>query len=175
MSGSIESPSLHSGGGAEAARQRLRGMMAVGGEAGPALAEASDQPGRDAYAKLRDTAWTGRLALFQTALADAANISFAEASPLALSTRRRSLLLVLRGLGLTPEQAFLVVSALDPTAHPHAEAVRLFYENFRLLHPEAGLDEIRRLRAESVATMINRQPAPRKEDAEVQKGMLKAS
>ena len=64
---------------------------------------------------------------------------------------------MLRGLGLSVEQAFLVVSAIDPNAHPHAEAIRLFVEHYNLTHVEAGRDEIRRIKAESVAAIAQRQ------------------
>jgi uncharacterized protein (DUF2336 family) len=144
------------GDAADATRARLRAMMAIGGELQPPLREAPAEPAAEVYPKLRDTALTGVPALFQTALADAADISFAQAVPLVAPPRRRSLMLVLRGLGLTAEQAFLLVSAADPASHRHPEAIRLFVEHFALTHVEAGRDEIRRLRGESIAALAGR-------------------
>lgn len=161
MTAVADMPHPRPGSAAEAARSRLRAMMAVGGEAQPALPDPVLHADPRHYDRLRDTALTGVPALFHTALADAAQIAFAQAVPLTLPARRRSLVLVLRGLGLSAEQAFLLVSAVDPTARPHAEAVRLFIENFALTHVEAGRDEIRRLRADSIATVVRRpQSAP---------------
>lgn len=157
LSPSLEPPVVRPAGAAEGARARLRAMMAVGGEARPPLLDTEVQPGPAGYGKLRDTALTGVPALFQTALADTADIAYTQARPLSQRALRRSLVLVLRGLGLSVEQAFLVVSAIDPNAHPHAEAIRLFVENYNLTHIEAGRDEIRRLKAESVAALARRQ------------------
>lgn len=158
----VLSPSLEPsrpGGRAEETRARLRAMMAVGGDAPPALANHTVQGTPAVHDKLRDTALTGVPSLFQTALADLADIDFTQAAPLSLRARRRSLVLVLRGLGLNAEQAFLLVSAVDPTAHPNAESIRLFVENFELTHVEAGRDEIRRLRADSIAAVLRRSQA----------------
>lgn len=156
MSPTPEPVSHRPGNAAEETRSRLRGMMAVGGEA-PAPVERPERPlPRDLYERLRETAFTGTPALFQTALADAADISFAQAIPLVLPTRRRQLMLVLRGLDLSVEQAFMVVSAIDPSAFHHSESVRIFHDTFSMLHGEAGRDEIRRLRVESVAAMVRR-------------------
>lgn len=176
MSPSPEPVRPQAGSAAEVMRSRLRAMMAVGGEATSAAPTPAPLAGRDLYDKLRDTAFTGVPALFQTALADAAGIGFTEANPLIQPARRRSLLLVLRGLDLTVEQAFLIVSALDPGAHAHAETVRLFHETYGLMHPEAGRDEIRRLRADSLAAMIKRPLSrPAEEAAALPQGLLKAS
>ncbi len=155
----VLSPSLEParpGGRAEETRTRLRAMMAVGGDAQPAPADHTVQVDPAVHDKLRDTALTGVPGLFQTALADLANIDFTQAAPLSLRARRRSLMLVLRGLGLNAEQAFLVVSAIDPQGHPNAESIRLFVEHFELIRVEAGRDEIRRLRADSIAAVLRR-------------------
>ncbi|MCR5858893.1 hypothetical protein [Mesorhizobium sp. J428] len=157
LSPSAETAIPRPSGAAEGARARLRAMMAVGGEAKPTLSDPEAQPAPTGYGKLRDTALTGVPALFQTALADTADIAYTQARPLSQRALRRSLVLVLRGLGLSVEQAFLVVSAIDPNAHPHAEAIRLFVEHYNLIHVEAGRDEIRRLKAESVAALVRRQ------------------
>ena len=154
----VLSPSLEPSrpGRAEETRGRLRAMMAVGGDAQPALAGQTLQVDPAARDKLRDTALTGVSALFQTALADIAGLDFSQAAPLTQRTRRRSLMLVLRGLGLNAEQAFLLVSAIDPQAHPNAESIRLFVEHFELIRVDAGRDEIRRLKADSIAAVLRR-------------------
>lgn len=155
----ILSPSLEPsrpGGQAEETRARLRAMMAVGGEAQPTLSGSGRQSESAIHDRLRKTALTGIPSLFQTALADLADIDFTQAAPLSLRARRRSLVLVLRGLGLNAEQAFLLVCAVDPNAHPNAESIRLFVENFNLTRVEAGREEIRRLRADSIAAVLRR-------------------
>lgn len=147
------------GSAAEAARAKLRTMMAVGGEhQPPAIVEPTHAT--DHYSRLRETVLTGVPALFQTALADAADIGFPQAGELLRVGGQKSLILVLRGLGLSGEQAFLIATASKPSAFAHPEAIRLFLENFALTHVEAGRDEIRRLRGESVAMVVlNPQPA----------------
>jgi uncharacterized protein (DUF2336 family) len=163
------------GAAAEAARVKLRAMMAVGGEQQPETAERPSPA--DHYGRLRDTVLTGVPALFQTALADAAEIAFQQAGELLRIGGRKSLMLVLRGLGLTGEQAFLIVTAAGPSAFAHPEAIRRFLEEFTLTHVEAGRDEIRRLRGESVAMLVlNPQPRAVAEPAPAQRGrILKAS
>lgn len=162
---------------AEAARAKLRTMMAVGGELQPpAVREAKHEIGQSSYPRLRDTVLTGAPALFQTALADAADIGFAQAGELLRAGGQKSLSLVLRGLGLSAEQAFLVMSASKPTAFAHAESIRLFLENFTLTHVEAGRDEIRRLRGESVAmAVLHPQTAVAPPAKVIQPRILKAS
>lgn len=155
----VLSPSLEPsrpGGRGEEARARLRAMMAVGGDAQPASADRNVQVDPAVRDKLRETALTGVSALFQTALADIAGLDFSQAAPLSLRARRRSLMLVLRGLGLNAEQAFLLVSAIDPQAHPNTESIRLFVEHFELIRVDAGRDEIRRLKADSIAAVLRR-------------------
>ncbi|MDP3896191.1 MAG: hypothetical protein Q8Q62_05910 [Mesorhizobium sp.] len=141
----------------ESARAQLRTMMAVGGGAPPS-GEAKSSAIRAGgavplYDRLKATALSGTPALFQTALADGLEIGFAEARALTEAPRYTRLMSVLRGLDLSAEQAFLLTSAAYPTAFPHAEAMRLFIEAFDLTHPEAGRDEIRRLKGESVAAI----------------------
>jgi uncharacterized protein (DUF2336 family) len=164
------------GSAAEAARAKLRAMMAVGGEHQPA-GIVEQAPVTDHYARLRETVLTGVPALFQTALADAANIAFPQAGELLRIGGQKSLMLVLRGLGLSGEQAFLVVAASKPSTFAHPEAIRLFLENFTLTHIEAGRDEIRRLRGESVAmAVLNPRPAAVAEPApRYHQRVLKAS
>jgi uncharacterized protein (DUF2336 family) len=143
------------GSAAEAARARLRAMMAVGAANEPAEpVERTPIADQSCYPSLRDTVLTGVPALFQTALADAADIGFSQAGELLRAGGQKSLSLVLRGLGLSPEQAFLIVSASKPSAFAHPEAIRLFLDNFTLTHVEAGRDEIRRLRGESIAMVV---------------------
>jgi uncharacterized protein (DUF2336 family) len=152
-------PHPRPGSAAEAARGKLRAMMAVGG--GHQARESKHKTGAtDHYPRLRETVLTGVPALFRTALADAADVGLAQSDDV-LRSGPKSLSLVLRGLAMSAEQAFLIVAAAHPSAFAHPEAIRLFLEHFGATTMETGRDEIRRLRGESVAMVVlNPPPAP---------------
>lgn len=161
----------------DSVRAQLRAMMAVGGTQAPAPpppVRSSDVP---LYDRLKATALSGTPALFQTALADAIGIGFREARALTETPRYARLMTVLRGLDLSAEQAFLLTAAVYPSAFPHAEAMRLFSESFALTHPDAGRDEIRRLRGESISAAANAEPvpAPAQNTAPLRRPLLKVS
>jgi uncharacterized protein (DUF2336 family) len=86
------------------------------------------------FARLRETALSGRPALFQTALADALGLSFEAAAKLTAYPDLR-LLAALRALDLNGEQAFLLISAMSPQAETDAEAIRLFLYRYGLIDP----------------------------------------
>lgn len=157
---------------AEATRTRLRAMMAVGGTAAAVADPARPVPGGDTdlYRRLRATALSGTLALFQTALADALRIGFPEARALVAAPRYEKLLEVLRGLDLSAEQAFLLAAAVSPKAFPHADSMRRFVDTFERTQLRAGRETIRRLQDESTAVA-----AGVAVDAVVPKADLKAS
>ncbi len=109
----------------ERARDRLRAIMAetetATGTAPPVVA--------DPYARLLETALSGQAPLFQTALADALLIGFAEA--VRLSIDEVALSSALAGLGLPFERAFLILSAFRPGRFRDAAAIRLLMAEYR--------------------------------------------
>ena len=165
------------GDAAEAVRDSLRSMMAAGGQASasPATRAAIRLSGdRSSYEKLRSTALSGAPGLFQTALADALDIGFAEARKLCDRASLPRLMLVLRGLELSAEQAFMLAAAACPDAFVHADSIRAFVDRYELTHWEAGRDEIRALRGETLASIA---AAPRAKPADERQpaALLRAS
>lgn len=113
------------------------------------------------YAKLRDTALTGVVALFHTALADALEIDMIRARAItAAVTGFADLMAALKYLELTEDQAFVVIAALHPQKFGHGEAIRLLLERYRLLHPEAAADKARGWREASFAAAIQPELRP---------------
>ena len=154
------------GDAAEAVRDSLRSMMAAGGQASasPATRAAIRLSGdRSPYEKLRSTALSGAPGLFQTALADALDIGLAEARKLCDRASLPRLMLVLRGLELSAEQAFMLAAAACPDAFVHADSIRAFVDRYELTRWEAGRDEIRALRGETLASIA---AAPRAKPAD---------
>lgn len=97
-------------------RERLRAIGTQGGPVVPA-----------AWKSLRDTALTGTPSLFQTALADALEIGFAEAGRI---VERRSLLTAaLSAVGLSAEQALLIDCAMHPRSID-ATSIRQFLADY---------------------------------------------
>ncbi len=112
---------------AEEARDRLRAMMLPAQQTPPEAAPAPEEepapaspvrlrwegkPG--AYRKLRSTALTGAPALFRTALADALGIPHDHARDIAEDADPARLIVALRALSLSEEEAFLVMQCLRP-------------------------------------------------------------
>lgn len=141
---------------ADAARERLRAMMRpVAGSAEPAPA-----PQLDSYAKLRETALTGHLPFFQTALADALGIDFRVARRITEEQGYGTLATALKALQLGEDRAFVIAAAVFPASFGHAEAVRLFLERYRLIHPGAAADRLRDWKAQSIAAIAARSTRP---------------
>lgn len=137
---------------ADDARRRLRSMME------PAQQAPNAPMGAASYTKLRDTALTGNAVFFQTALADAMGIGFAEAGGITSNSGYSALLAALRALDLSEERAFLVVAAACPAQFSHPEAIRLFLERFRSLDHETALERVRGWKAETIATSVAASP-----------------
>jgi len=97
---------------AEKTRASLRAMMR------PARSDATDEliAARDlnVYVKLRTTALTGVPVLFQTALADGLGVDMAQSQGLTEAADISPLLLGLRALDLTEEQAMLILQCVRP-------------------------------------------------------------
>ena len=108
---SIDTPKEAKPSKAEETRQSLRAMMRPAGEGGKSLRWEGD-PG--VYRKLRSAALTGAPAVFQAALAGALAIAPSLARAIAGDSDPARLILALRALGLTAEEAFLVMQCLRP-------------------------------------------------------------
>ncbi|TJV76238.1 MAG: DUF2336 domain-containing protein [Mesorhizobium sp.] len=134
----------------ESARRRLRSMMRPAGES----AAVNLFLGQPTYLKLRETALTGNLAFFQTALADALDIDFATARSITEQSGYAALLAALKALDLSEDRAFLIAVAVHPGEFPHPQAIRLFLDRYRLLHREAALDKVRAWKAETLSRAI---------------------
>lgn len=149
---------LRPGAAAETVRESLRAMMRPAApDREPRLRmQNSERP--DPFPKLRDTALTGVRAFFETALADALGIDFRQAQTIAGQASFADLLRALRYLGLSEERAFVIVAALHPQRFGHGEAVRLFLERYRLIHPEAAAESLRGWKAASLAAMRQSRP-----------------
>lgn len=116
---------------AEEARDRLRAMMRPAQETAPAPEPAGNavrlrwegEPGT--YRKLRSTALAGAPALFHTALADALDIAPDCARDIVEDSDPARLIVALRALALSEEEAFLVMQCLRPARDRRGIAVWL--------------------------------------------------
>jgi len=134
----------------EAVRERLRAMM----RPEPALGVTAVQsPLFDPYPKLRETALTGHLPFFQTALADATGVDFGVVRKITEGSSYASLAIALRAIELSEERAFVLVAAIFPESFRHSDAIRLFLERYRLIHPAAASDRLRDWKAEAIDTI----------------------
>ena len=138
----------------EEIRHRLRMMMRpeFDGYEGATIRPIAEP---SCFAKLRDTAMTGNLTFFQTALADALKLNFRTARTITETSSHSPLMVALRALDLSEEQAFLVASAVSPQQFPHPEAIRLFLDRYRALGHDMALERVRGWKVEMVATWIN--------------------
>jgi len=145
-------------GKAEAVREQLRAMMLPPDrpEEFNAVLELPPLLTPAALKRLRDTALTGHPAFFETALADALHIDYAQARLICGATGYADLLHALKSLDVPEDSAFLIVAANYPTAFGHAEAIRLFLERYHLCHPEAAREKARGWKTESIATAVRR-------------------
>ena len=123
---------------AEETRDQLRAMMRP--------ASASTRAGRadqrvqlrwdgdpGPYRKLRSTALMGVAAIFHTALAGALGISVDTARTITEETSPRSLMLALRALSLSQEEAFLIVRCVSTGAPADPRAIAAFLDAYDAL------------------------------------------
>jgi uncharacterized protein (DUF2336 family) len=145
-------------GKAEAVREQLRAMMlpADRPEEFNAVLELPPLLTPVALKRLRDTALTGHPAFFETALADALHIDYAQARLICGATGYGDLMHALKSLEVPEDSAFVIVAANYPAAFGHAEAIRLFLERYHLCHPEAAREKTRSWKTESIATAVRR-------------------
>lgn len=124
----------------DAARERLLTMMRPAAE----TTAAPDEPPvqlrwnglPDSYRKLRSTALAGVPALFHTALADALEIDLDMARSICDGHDVSTLIVSLRSLGLSEEEAFLIYQAAWPSRTGDARAVRAFLDAYQSLSEE---------------------------------------
>lgn len=138
---------------AEMARRQLQTMMAAA-ETGRSGASASE-----IHARLRETALSGNLALFQAALAGALDLDVHTARSITATTSYMPLMSALRALDLGEDQAFVIVAAAFASNFTGPEAVRLFLDRYRLLSPGTAQERVRAWRAN--AAPVANQAAPR--------------
>ncbi|CAM5580306.1 hypothetical protein MAUB1S_09771 [Mycolicibacterium aubagnense] len=130
---------------AEGVRHRLRAIMAE--TRGTSAATRDTTP----YSKLRETALSGNLAFFQTALADALRIDFATAHSIVTANDYTRLLSALRVLELGEDHAFLIAVAVLPQQFPHPQAIRLFLDRYRLLPPDVARNQLSQWQLEAMS------------------------
>jgi uncharacterized protein (DUF2336 family) len=132
---------------AEEVRRQQRSMMR------PAQATSAKWKQKaDAYQKLRSTALTGAGDIFETALADTLGVDRQQARRVGTGHSYALLLVALRALDLSAEQAFVVTAAVFGRTFGHPEAIRLFLERFEKIDKEAARDSVRGWRADAVAS-----------------------
>lgn len=144
-------PVQEAGAAAERTRESLRGMMR------PARTTTGTQAAPDEgalYEKLRATALTGSPSFFQTALADALEIDYRQARTIVSGADRQDLPRVLKALGLTQEQAFLLTSAIRPQDFGHAQAIRSYLDGFESIGADEALAAVRLFQADAVYSGI---------------------
>lgn len=151
----LSSPHHRPGSAAEAAREKLRAMMASNSPGEQQAAEAPEfLDGAAHFSRLRDTALSGSIPVFRTALTDALDIGFAESKELVRPGRDKNLALAFRGIGMPAENAFLILSIIFPGVFSQPASIRRFLDDYAMTHIEAGRDEIRRLRLESISAIV---------------------
>ena len=125
---------------AEQAREKLRGMMLPAG-AGVAKRKVhlrwEETPGP--YRKLRSTALAGVPALFQTALADALGVGIACARAIGEAGDASRLVVALRALSLSEEQAFLILQGVWAGRPGNLRTVPAFLDAYQAVSVEQAV------------------------------------
>lgn len=148
------------GSAAEAARKKLRAMMAANAE--PTLADEAGSvelptarpDSVAAFARLLEAALTGSRPRLRTALSDVLEIGFGETAALVRPSERARLMVALSGIDLLPEQAFLILSLVAPGVYRDEKDIRDFVETYRAIGQERGREEIRNLRADTISAIV---------------------
>lgn len=161
MPGADTLPTAHHrpGSTAEAVREELRAMMAANTEgqgptAMPAAADPSHISAGLAFARLREAAFTGSRPRMRTALAAVLDIGFAETVDLVRPDFAARLTAGLRSVNLSVEQAFLIHSMMFPGLLRDEVELRDFITGYETMDRETALDQIRRLRLESISAAL---------------------
>lgn len=140
-----------SGPAVEQVRDRLRSLMQArladgAPDATPDSGRISPGSENEPFAVLRDAALASDPDLFADALARALDVSLFRARRLATAITYSDLLIGLKSLRLSEEQAFLITAAIYPSQVFNGAAMRLFLERYRSLdasHVEERLREWR--------------------------------
>jgi uncharacterized protein (DUF2336 family) len=139
-----EAPPSTAGALAEETRERLRAMMLPSTETAYAMhtrhhARIDWTTAHAAYPRMVATGLSGVAALFQTAIADAFDLTFDRACQIVED--RTSLPVALKAAGLSAAEAFFVTALAFPPRFGNTAAIRAFVEDYRRL----DMDESRRL------------------------------
>lgn len=151
------------GDGAGAARLALRAIMG-GQSAAPASGSSFSEAyraarGADAiHASLKSALFSGRSAEFRAALASAVGIDERVARRISGARDLDDLVAAFRHLGLTEEQAFLLVCAASPGRFADLDAIRDFVDRYRALGRRAARLRLATLRAEGAGTATGPSP-----------------
>lgn len=152
----------------ESIRQRLRGMMLSPPETtGHGRPVPLDRAA--IFEKLRSTALTGRIAYFQTALADVLGIGFEKARTIVETAGYDELIPAFRALGLEAEQAFLLTAAIRPGVFAEIDEIGKFLDQFRLSPSETAREKLQSWKGAASA------PARPDESARAGSHVLRAS
>ncbi|MGB6119662.1 MAG: DUF2336 domain-containing protein [Mesorhizobium sp.] len=139
------------GSAAEAARERLRAVMAANA-AGPSANRVPSAADDIDYERLRDAALKGPT--FRAALADLLDVGFAQTSELVRTGRHENLARALKGVGFPAQNAFLILAIVFPGAFSGPDQIRKFLMTYAATTVEDGREEIRALRAESISAVL---------------------
>ena len=126
----------------EEVRKRLRQIMA-GSSAGGSASKLSPvnrgfaMADRD-YERLKANVLSGNRAFFQSALADTLGIDYATAQAIVASRDYDDLIAAFRHIGLSEEEAFLLVCAACPDRFQSVEEIRAFADRYRSLRIRAA-------------------------------------
>ncbi len=119
--------------------------------------------------RLRETALTGDIELFGTALADALAIEYAVAHDIVYAKGTHDLVMALRALSLPVAEAHLIVRAARPDTLTTTASTRLFIERFSGLSATQADDRLQDWRQQSAwiqaaAPMPPAEPEPAQDD-----------
>lgn len=130
----------HAASPADRTRDRLRTMMRPSGTIRKhgsnerVLLRWDGDPG--SYRKLRSTALTGVPDLVRTALADALDVDKAHARSILETTDMSRLIVAMRALRLSEEQAFLIVQCVWPTRLASLRSIAAFFDAYAAITAE---------------------------------------
>ena len=137
----------------EAVRNQLRGLMRLEAPAPiPAEEEPRDLLPVDPYPALREAALSGEMRRFAAALASALGIAPARARSLVSGVTYSDLMMGLKALALSPEQAFVLTAAAYPAQVIHPAAIRLFHVRYTALADESACEKVEAWRREDAKT-----------------------
>lgn len=146
---------------ADRTRDRLRAMMHPVGAAAPSGSDPlrlrwEGDPG--AYRKLRSTALTGVPDLVRTALADALSVDPGQARSILASADLSELIVAMRSLRLSEEQAFLIVQCARPGRLSSPRSIAAFLDAYGAVPTEQADRVVARWRAETPANEAHASP-----------------